>query len=47
MSFKIVAVVRPSTVILKAKKIKSATLFIVSSSICHEVMGPDVMIFVF
>ena len=47
MSFNIVAVVRPSTVILKAKKIKSATLFIVSSSICHEVMGPDVMIFVF
>ena len=34
----------PSTVILEAKKIKSAT---VSPSICHEVMGPDAMILVF
>ena len=34
----------PSTVILEPKKVKSAT---VSPSICHEVMGPDAMIFVF
>ena len=34
----------PSTVILEPPKIKSAT---VSPSICHEVMGPDAMIFVF
>ena len=47
MSFNIVAVVGTSTVILKAKKIKSSTVSIVSSSICHEVMGPDVMISVF
>ena len=37
----------PSIVILEPKKIKSVTVFIVSSSICHEVMGPDAMIFVF
>ena len=37
----------PSAVILEPRKIKSATVSIVSSSICHEVMGPDVMIFVF
>ena len=30
-----------------AQKIKSVTVSIVSPSICHEVMGPDVMIFVF
>ena len=29
------------------KKIKSATVVTVSSSICHEVMGPDAMILVF
>ena len=34
----------PSAVILEPKKIKSLT---VSPSICHEVMGPDAMIFVF
>ena len=34
----------PSTVILEPRKIKSAT---VSPSICHEVMGPDAMIFIF
>ena len=34
----------PSAVILEPKKIKSATA---SPSICHEVMGPDVMILVF
>ena len=37
----------PSTVILKTPKIKSATVFIVSPSISHEVMGPDAMILVF
>ena len=34
----------PSAVILEPQKIMSAT---VSPSICHEVMGPDAMIFVF
>ena len=37
----------PTTVILKPKKIKSVTVCIVSSSICHEVMGPDAKIFIF
>ena len=37
----------PSAVILEPKKIKSVTVFIVSSSICHEVLGLDVMILVF
>ena len=37
----------PSAVILEPKKIKSVTISIVSPSICHEVMGPDAMIFVF
>ena len=37
----------PSAVILEPKKIKSVTVPIVSLSICHEVMGPDVMILVF
>ena len=37
----------PSAVILESPKIKSATVSIVSPSICHEVMGPDDMIFVF
>ena len=37
----------PSTVILKFPKIKSDTVSTVSSSICHEVMGPDAMILVF
>ena len=36
-----------SAVILEPKKIKSVTVSIVSPSICGEVMGPDVMIFVF
>ena len=36
-----------SAVILEPKKIKSLTVSIVSLSICHEVMGPDNMIFVF
>ena len=39
----------PSAVIfgLEPKKIKSATVFTVSLSFGHEVMGPDAMIFVF
>ena len=37
----------PSAVILEHEKRKSVTVFIVSPSICHKVMGPDVMIFVF
>ena len=37
----------PSAVILEPPKIKSDTVFTVSPSIFHEVMGPDSMIFVF
>ena len=37
----------PSAVILEPKKIKSVPVSIVSPSICHEVMGPDAMIFIF
>ena len=37
----------PSAVILEPKKIKSVAVSIVSSSICHEVMGPEAMILVF
>ena len=37
----------PSSVILRPRKIKSATISTASPSICHEVMGPDAMIFVF
>ena len=36
-----------STVILELKKIKSVTFPIFSLPICHQVMGPDAMIFVF
>ena len=36
-----------SSVILEPKKIKSVTISIVSTSICHEVMGLDAMILVF
>ena len=36
-----------SAAILGPKKIKSVSVSIVSPSICHEVMGPDAMIFVF
>ena len=36
-----------SAVILEPRKIKSATVSTVFPSICHEVMGPDVMILVF
>ena len=37
----------PPTEILEPKKIKSPTVSFVSPFICHEVMGPDVMILVF
>ena len=37
----------PSAVILEPPKIKSLTVSIVFPSICHEVMVPDAMIFVF
>ena len=36
----------PSVVILEPIKIKSDTVSTVSPSICHEVVGPDAMIFV-
>ena len=34
----------PSAVILEPKKIKSVTVSIASPSICHEAMGPNIMI---
>ena len=37
----------PSAMILEPRKRKSDTVSTVSPSICHEVMGPDAMIFVF
>ena len=37
----------PSAVILEPPKIKSDTVYTVSPTISHEVMGPDAMIFVF
>ena len=37
----------PSSMILEPKKIKSVSVSIVSSSICHEVMGPDARMLVF
>ena len=37
----------PSAVILEPLEIKSDTVSTVSPSICHEVMGPDAMIFIF
>ena len=36
----------PSAVILEPKKINSVTVSVISPSICHEVMGWDVMILV-
>ena len=36
-----------SAVILEPKKRKSVTIYIVSPSICHKVMGLDAMIFIF
>ena len=37
----------PSAVILEPRKIKSATVSTVSTSVCHEMMGLDAMILVF
>ena len=37
----------PSAVILEPPKIKPTPVSTVSPSICHEVMGPDAMIYVF
>ena len=37
----------PSAVILEPKKRKSVTVSIFSLSICHEVIGPDAVMFVF
>ena len=37
----------PFTVIFEPKVIKSVTVSIVCPSICHEVMEPDAMIFIF
>ena len=37
----------PSTVTLKLKEIKSVTVSTVYPFICHEVMGPDAVTFVF
>ena len=37
----------PSSVILEPKKIKSVTVSIFSSFICHEMMGLDAVIFIF
>jgi len=37
----------PSALILEPRKIKSATVYTVSPSTSHEVMGPDAMILVF
>ena len=37
----------PSIVILEPKKINSVTVYIISPSICHEVMGLDAMILAF
>ena len=37
----------PSAVILEPRKLKSLTVSIVSPSIYHKVMGPDVMMFGF
>ena len=35
----------PSTVILESKKMKPDTVSTFHPSICHEVMGPDAMLF--
>ena len=37
----------PTAETLEPKKIKSDTVYIVSPSVCHEVMGLDAMILVF
>ena len=37
----------PSAVILEPTKIKSLTVFVIFPAICHEVMKPDAMTFIF
>ena len=37
----------PFAVILEPRKVKSVTVSVVSPSVCHHVIGPDAMIFVF
>ena len=37
----------PSTVILEPKKMKFVTVSLIFASICHEMMGQDLMIFIF
>ena len=37
----------PCAVILETRKLKSLTVSIASPSMCHEVMGPDAIIFIF
>ena len=44
----LIALLQPSSaMILEPPKIKLVTVSTVSTSICHEVMGPDIMILVF
>ena len=47
MSFNLMAAVTICSDSGAPQKMKSATVFTVSPSICHEVMGQDAMIFVF
>ena len=37
----------PSAVVLEPKKMKTVTVCTFSPSICHEMMGPDAMMFTF
>ena len=37
----------PSAVILEHKKIKSVSVSVVSPSICHKMIGPDAIIFIY
>ena len=46
-SFNFMAAVTICSDFVESKKIKSLNISIVSPSICHEVMGPDAMIFAF
>ena len=43
----LISCLQSPSAVLEPKKIKSLTVSIVSPSICHEVMGLDVMILVF
>ena len=45
--FLILPLQSPSSAILEPKETKPVTVSTFSSSICHEVMGPDAMIFTF